>query len=299
MRASSAARRNVPSPPSTEHQFAALGGVARRRRRPRSRRRVPRMSSGARCSEPAVDGLRGQHAQPDPVVAQHFLHPARGLGGLVAAGVHAPAGRCVRGSLRPFVDGAAHRVARARRPSAARRGRRAAAGSIRRCPTGRAAGWRSRRRCASPSSAARRATASTASARSAGSRHHAACADPILADLELWLHHGNDIGVRRRARSQRGQHRRQRDERQVGHHEVDGSADRRPASARARWCAPSPSPRIVGPQRPRQLPVTDVDGDHLAGTAVQQHLGEPAGRRARVQAAASVDRRCRRRPARR
>ena len=42
---------------------------------------------------------------------------------------------------------------------------------------------------------------------------------------------------------------------------------------------------LVRPQRPCQLPVSDVDGDHLAGTAIEQHLGEPAGRGTGVQAA--------------
>ena len=48
--------------------------------------------------------------------------------------------------------------------------------------------------------------------------------------------------------------------------------------------------RGVGPQRPRQLAVADVGGDDLARPAVQQHLGEAAGRRAGVQAAATLDR---------
>ena len=37
---------------------------------------------------PAVDCLRGQHPQANTVVAEHLLHPACRLGGLVAPGVH-------------------------------------------------------------------------------------------------------------------------------------------------------------------------------------------------------------------
>ena len=47
--------------------------------------------------------------------------------------------------------------------------------------------------------------------------------------------------------------------------------------------------RSIGPQRPGQLAVADVDGDHLACAAVEQDLGEPAGRRAGVQAAPAGD----------
>ena len=41
---------------------------------------------------------------------------------------------------------------------------------------------------------------------------------------------------------------------------------------------------VVALQRPRQLAVADVDRHHLARAVAQQHVGEPAGRGARVQA---------------
>ncbi len=121
-----------------------------------------------------------------------------------------------------------------------------------------------------------------------GIRYHPARADAVLADLELWLHHGNDIGVGRRARSQRRQHRGQRDERQVGDDEVDGPADRLGVSSRTLVRSMTVT-RWIGSQRPGELPVPDVDGDHLTGAAVQQHLGESAGRGARVQTAPVID----------
>ena len=43
-------------------------------------------------------------------------------------------------------------------------------------------------------------------------------------------------------------------------------------------------------KRPGQLPVADVDRDHLGGARAQQHVGEPAGRSAGVQAAPARDR---------
>ena len=46
---------------------------------------------------------------------------------------------------------------------------------------------------------------------------------------------------------------------------------------------------LVGLQPPDQLPVADVDRDHLAGAAAQQDIGEAAGRRAGVQASAAGD----------
>jgi hypothetical protein len=49
-----------------------------------------------------------------------------------------------------------------------------------------------------------------------------------------------------------------------------------------------PHPRVL-PQRPRQLPVADVDGDHLCGAAAEQDVGEAPGRRSGVEAPAVRD----------
>ena len=43
---------------------------------------------GRQVHRPAVDGFGGEHAQPNAVVAQHFLHAASDLGGLIATRVH-------------------------------------------------------------------------------------------------------------------------------------------------------------------------------------------------------------------
>ena len=43
------------------------------------------------------------------------------------------------------------------------------------------------------------------------------------------------------------------------------------------------------PDRPGELAVPDVDRDHLAGTGPQQHVGETAGGRARVEASPALD----------
>ena len=43
---------------------------------------------GRQVHRPAVDGFCGEHAQANAVVAQHFLHAASDLGGLIATGVH-------------------------------------------------------------------------------------------------------------------------------------------------------------------------------------------------------------------
>ena len=39
---------------------------------------------------------------------------------------------------------------------------------------------------------------------------------------------------------------------------------------------------LVGSKRPRELPVADVDGNHVRGAALEQAVGESAGRRADV-----------------
>ncbi len=46
---------------------------------------------------------------------------------------------------------------------------------------------------------------------------------------------------------------------------------------------------VVGLQAPDELAVPDVGGDHLSRSMTQQDIGEPAGRRARVQTPAAVD----------
>ena len=239
---------------------SAPGGAAGGRP---ARRRAP----AARCRSRRAPSPRGERCR----------WPRRGRCGRRA-------GRGVRRSLWPFFDGAAYGAAPGRRPWSGRSvcARRRRKNST--LPDGPGSGLAVTSTVCQSSSAARRATDSTASARICGIRHDAARPDAVLAHLELRLHHGNDIGVRRRAGHQRGQHRRQRDERQVGDDEVDRAADG-VGGQRADVGALHHHHRGVGAQRPGQLAVADVGGDHLAGPAIQQHLGEAAGRRAGVQAA--------------
>ena len=176
-----------------EHQFAAFGGALVG---------VDHLDLdaegahvvGRQVQRPAVDGFGGEHAQPDAVVAQHFLHAARGLGGLVAAGVHheqdgAFARHCGP-SATAWRTACSSAFALQRTVGPARRRRKYST-----LPDGPGSGLAVTPTVCQPSSAARRATASTASARSVGIRHDPAGADPVLADLELRLHHGNDIRV--------------------------------------------------------------------------------------------------------
>ena len=60
-------------------------------------------------------------------------------------------------------------------------------------------------------------------------------------------------------------------------------------AACARWCARSPHARIAA-QASVELAVADVDRDHLARSALQQAVGEPAGRGAHVERAPACDR---------
>ena len=129
--------------------------------------------------------------------------------------------------------------------------------------------------------------------------HHAAGAEPFPTDLELRFHHRHQVGPGRGAGGQGRQHQGQRDERQVGDDQLDRSAD----GVRRQRADVRPVVQLhplVGLQPPDQLPVADVDGDHLTRAAAEQHVGEAAGRGAGVQAAPAGRRRCReRRPARR
>ena len=70
---------------------------------------------------------------------------------------------------------------------------------------------------------------------------------------------------------------RQRDERQVGHDDVDrtaGDGGRDVADVRA-FDVRDP---VVGPQPLVQLAVADVDGDDVTGAALQEAVGESSGR---------------------
>ena len=86
--------------------------------------------------------------------------------------------------------------------------------------------------------------------------------------------------------SSAGEHEPQRDEGQVGDREVDLAADVG-RGQRADVGAVVDLDPVVGAQRPGELPVPDVDGDDLPGAGAEQDVGEAAGRRAGVEAAAA------------
>ena len=112
--------------------------------------------------------------------------------------------------------------------------------------------------------AAASATVATASARSAGVAHDAALADPVLADLELRLHHQHQVAVRRAVTPISASSTSvERDERQVADHEVDRAADGREVELADVGAVVHDDPLVL-PQPPGQLAVPDVDRHHLA-----------------------------------
>src|SRR5690606_14282890 len=116
----------------------------------------------------------------------------------------------------------------------------------------------------------------------------AAGADPVLADLELRLHHDHEVGAGRRARAQRTEDQPQRDERQVADDQFRGRAVEHLRRQLADVHPLHDGDPLVGPQRPGELPVPDVDRVHAFGALPQQDVGEPAGGGARVQADAAL-----------
>ena len=117
---------------------------------------------------------------------------------------------------------------------------------------------------------------------------HAARAEPFATDLELRLHHRHQVRPGRGAGGEGRQHQGERDERKVGDDQLDEAADgiRRQGADVGAVVQLHP---VIGLQAPDQLPVADVDGDHLTGAAPEQHIGETTGRRTGVQASSTFD----------
>ena len=114
--------------------------------------------------------------------------------------------------------------------------------------------------------------------------HHPTRADPALAHLELRLDQQHEVGVRRGAGGQGGQHQDERDERQVR----GDQPGRRRHLLRAQMPHVHPvhhDDPVVAAQRPGQLAVAHVHRHHVRRPGAEQHVGEAAGGRARVQAA--------------
>src|SRR4051794_15985173 len=117
----------------------------------------------------------------------------------------------------------------------------------------------------------------------------AAGTEPLPAHLELRLDHGQQVGARFGAGGERGEHQAQGDERQVGDDQVDGAADRLRRQVAHVGALVDDDP-LVGAQGPRELAVADVDRHDLPGAALQQLLGEAPGGGPGVQRAAALDR---------
>ena len=177
-----------------------------------------------------------------------------------------------------------------RRPPAAGRRRGAATGRTPRCQPDRAAGSPPPRRSPSRATPRHAPTSRTACDPVLRVADHSPGAEPLPADLELRLDHRQQVGVLARAGRERRQHQAQRDEGQVGDHEVDRAVDRLGGQRADVGALVHPHP-LVGAQRPGQLAVADVDGDDLGGAAAEQHLGEAAGGGAGVEGAAARRRR--------
>ena len=113
--------------------------------------------------------------------------------------------------------------------------------------------------------------------------HHSR-ADSFLAHFELRLDHQDEVrrgcGHGYQGRQDGGE----RNERQVSHHEiwqVRQLITRGIEVSNVR--ALEDRDPIVRSQRPRQLPVPDINGDHVASTPLQENLGEATSRGSGVQ----------------
>ena len=287
LRASSAARRNVPSPPSTRTSSQPFGGAlvgvddldvdAERAH-----------VVGMQVQRAVVDGLGREYPQrrcrcrpaPSPrAEPSRWPRPCR---------CGRPAGRSVRTSLRALVDGACDCAPPARRRRAGGRCRARRCRKYSTLPDGPGSGLAVTSTVCQSSSAALRATVSTDSARSAGSLTTPPAPTRSLPTSNCGFTMGTISAPADAHAVSAGKHRGQRDEGQVGDHQVDGPADRVGGQVADVGALHHGHPRI-GSQRPRQLAVADVGCDDFAGASVQQHFGEAARRGAGVQAAPAVD----------
>ena len=110
---------------------------------------------------------------------------------------------------------------------------------------------------------------------------YAAARDVFRPCFELWLEEHDAGGARRDTCGDRGEHFSQRNEGEVR----DEKIDRRKFGEVARIDSlEQGDPRVLA-QLHVELRPPDVDGDHRGGTALEQAIGESAGRGAKVEAA--------------
>src|SRR5260221_3551770 len=114
-----------------------------------------------------------------------------------------------------------------------------------------------------------------------GIAYHAALAYLATPRFELWLYQHTSPGIARlQRRHQRGQHQAQRDEREVRH----GRAARFVEAELARVDPLVDHHARIGAQLRVQLAVAHVDRVHAHGPALEQDVGEPAGRGSQIDA---------------
>jgi hypothetical membrane protein len=109
--------------------------------------------------------------------------------------------------------------------------------------------------------------------------HDAALPDSVPAGFELRLDQGHDIAGVAKLGQRRRQRQAQRDERDVGNHEVDRLLD---GHAVPRVHALVYNDAWILTQTPVELAFSDVDGVDLQDSALQQDVREAAGRRTDV-----------------
>ena len=109
--------------------------------------------------------------------------------------------------------------------------------------------------------------------------HHATFADGLAPGLELRLDERDDVAAIAQLCERWRKRETQRDERDVGDHEIHGLFD---GHTLARVHALVDDDARVLAQAPIELALPDVDGVHARGSALQQHIGEATGRRADV-----------------
>ena len=289
----SAARRIVPSPPITTRQLAAAAGVrlavgeldrpgrTRPRSRPRSAASSPAAGPRSRGSVSALHDARAtSRASSRPGVGEQQDATRRtsasiGCVSRVQPSHPATPSRAAAAPRRRF--GSASSAAGPRRSHRKNStlpdgpGQRAAAS-----PPGRP----------SRAPAAASATVRDRLGPQRGVADHAALADPVLADLELRLDHQRQVAVGSVTPiSASSTSVREMNDRSPTTTST-GSADHARGQVADVRAVVHHDPLVLL-QRPGQLPVADVDGHHLPAPCAQQHVGEPAGRRAGVQAAAA------------
>ena len=121
--------------------------------------------------------------------------------------------------------------------------------------------------------------------------HQPALADLGAPRLELRLDEHDDVRLRGQQRPHRRQHQLRRDERDVDGHDVHLPERRRqhPALEPARIDALQHGHARILAQLPRELAVADVDRRDPRRAALDEHVGEAAGRGADVQRGAPAD----------